>query len=131
MAAHCTKYRRRLCGRLALAPDFVQCRRTSPTPGEGAVIRKAMRADIPRIFEIRHAVSENRLSHPDQVSVADCEWYIDNAAFWLWNEDGEVQGFSAADPRDGTIFALFVDPRNRPAPPQPRQRGLLRHAHRL
>ena len=29
---------------------------------------------------------------------------------WLWEEDGKVLGFSAADTRDGTIFALFVDP---------------------
>ena len=38
------------------------------------------------------------------------EWFIDHAAFWLWEENGVVQGFSAGDPRDGTIFALFVDP---------------------
>lgn len=30
--------------------------------------------------------------------------------FWVWEEDGHIHGFSAADVRDGTIFALFVDP---------------------
>jgi ribosomal protein S18 acetylase RimI-like enzyme len=25
-------------------------------------------------------------------------------------EDGVIQGFAAGDPRDGSIFALFVDP---------------------
>jgi GNAT superfamily N-acetyltransferase len=74
------------------------------------LIRKATRADLPRISEIRAAVKENKLSDPTRVTVEMCEWFIDHAAFWLWEDDGVVQGFSAADPRDGTIFALFVDP---------------------
>jgi GNAT superfamily N-acetyltransferase len=74
------------------------------------MIRKASRDDIARIFEIRAAVTENRLSDPSRVTVADCEWFIDNAEFWVWTEAGRVQGFSAGDPRKGTIFALFVDP---------------------
>jgi GNAT superfamily N-acetyltransferase len=39
-------------------------------------------------------------------------WFIDNPGIWLWEEDGRVLGFSAADPRDGTIFALFIDPQH-------------------
>lgn len=74
------------------------------------MIRKATRADLPRILEIRGSVRENRLSDPGRVTVADCEWFLDHAAFWVYVEDGIVQGFSAGDPRDGTIFALFVDP---------------------
>ena len=74
------------------------------------MIRKATRTDLLRIFEIRAAVKENKLSDPRRVTVEMCEWFIDHAAFWLWEEDGVVQGFSAADPRDGTIFALFMDP---------------------
>lgn len=74
------------------------------------MIRKAEYVDIPRIFVIRAAVQENKLSNPELVKPADCEWFIDYAALWLWVEDGEIQGFSAADPRDGTIFALFVHP---------------------
>jgi GNAT superfamily N-acetyltransferase len=77
---------------------------------EGLLIRKATREDIPRLFEIRGAVRENRLGDPGRVTVALCEWFIENSAFWLWLEDGRVQGFSAADPRDGSIFALFADP---------------------
>jgi GNAT superfamily N-acetyltransferase len=77
---------------------------------EGNLIRKATRDDISRIFEIRGAVKENRLRDPNRVTVADCEWFIDNSVFWLWVEDGSIQGFSAADPRDGSIFALFVHP---------------------
>jgi GNAT superfamily N-acetyltransferase len=73
------------------------------------MIRKATRADHPRISEIRLSVRENRLSKPDLVeSIAN--WIFDNSTFWAWEEGGAIQGFSAADPRDGTIFALFVHP---------------------
>ena len=74
------------------------------------MIRKATRADLPRISEIRSAVKENKLDDPARVTVEICEWFIDHAAFWLWEDNGVVHGFSAGDPRDGTIFALFVDP---------------------
>jgi GNAT superfamily N-acetyltransferase len=78
--------------------------------GRDALIRKATREDLPRIFEIRASVNENRLNDPSRVTVADCEWFIANAAFWVYVENDIVQGFSAGDPRDGMIFALFVDP---------------------
>lgn len=74
------------------------------------MIRKAAREDIPRLFEIRAAVQENQLGDPSKVTVALCEWFIENAAFWVWTANGRIQGFSAGDPRDGSIFALFVDP---------------------
>ena len=74
------------------------------------MIRKATRADLPRISEIRSAVTENKLDDPTRVTVEMCAWFIDHAAFWLWEENGVVQGFSAGDSRDGTIFALFIDP---------------------
>jgi GNAT superfamily N-acetyltransferase len=73
------------------------------------MIRKATRADYPRISEIRFAVRENRLSNPDAIGPA-VDWIFDNSTFWVWEADGVIQGFSAADPRDGTIFALFVHP---------------------
>lgn len=74
-------------------------------------VRKAVPADIARIREIRTAVRENILSDPSRVTTADILWFIDNGPIWTWIEDGVVQGFSAGDPRDGTIFALFVDPK--------------------
>jgi GNAT superfamily N-acetyltransferase len=73
------------------------------------MIRKAARADRPRISEIRLAVRENRLGQPEKVA-AVADWLFEHSVFWVWEEDGAIQGFSAADPRDGTIFALFVDP---------------------
>jgi GNAT superfamily N-acetyltransferase len=73
------------------------------------MIRKATRADRPRIFEIRFAVQENRASNPALVeSLTD--WLFNNSTFWVWEQDGAIQGFSAADPRDGSICALFVHP---------------------
>jgi GNAT superfamily N-acetyltransferase len=75
------------------------------------MMRKATRADHPRISEVRLAVHENRLSDSASESVGQVvSWLFDNSIFWVWEEDGAIQGFSAADPRDGSIFALFVHP---------------------
>ena len=73
------------------------------------MIRTATRADRPRISEIWFAVRENRASNPALVELLT-DWLFDNSTFWVWEEDGAIQGFSAADPRDGSIFALFVHP---------------------
>ncbi len=75
------------------------------------MIRKATLADRPRISEVRLAVRENTLS-PGSVSKVEttANWIFENATFWVWEEAGAVQGFSVADPRDGTIFGLFIHP---------------------
>lgn len=75
------------------------------------MIRKAIAADGPRITEVRNAVRENQLGAANVSKVADTSrWIYDNGTFWVWEEDGAVQGFAAADPRDGTIFGLFIHP---------------------
>jgi GNAT superfamily N-acetyltransferase len=74
------------------------------------MIRNANESDIPRIVEIRGAVHENKLRDPSRVTVEDLRWFIANPGIFVWEEDGGIVGFSAADPRDGSIFALFVDP---------------------
>jgi GNAT superfamily N-acetyltransferase len=61
-------------------------------------------------MQIRHAVRENRLSDPGSVTAADVAAFIARAPVWVWEEAGTVQGFSAADLADGSIWALFVDP---------------------
>jgi GNAT superfamily N-acetyltransferase len=73
------------------------------------LLRRATDQDIARIFEIRNGVSENRLSDPTKVTVDHVRWFIANPGIFLWEEDGQVAGFSAADPRNGSIWALFVD----------------------
>jgi GNAT superfamily N-acetyltransferase len=74
------------------------------------MLRRASLADIPRITEIRGAVRENRLSDPSRVTVADLHWHIAHSPIHVWEDGGIIKGFSAGDPRDGSIFALFVDP---------------------
>ncbi len=73
------------------------------------MIRTANRADLPRIHEIRMAVHENVLSRPEKIT-ATVEYLIDRDGFWVFEEAGAILGFSSADPRDGSIFALFIDP---------------------
>jgi GNAT superfamily N-acetyltransferase len=76
------------------------------------MIRKATPTDRPRISDIRFAVRENRPSNAAVVAVIAelVDWLLDNSTIWVWEEDGAIQGFSAADPRDGSICALFVHP---------------------
>jgi GNAT superfamily N-acetyltransferase len=74
------------------------------------LIRRATDADRARISEIRFAVAENVLRDRSRVTDDMVTWFIDNPGIWLWEEDGQVLGFSAADTRDGSIFALFIDP---------------------
>jgi GNAT superfamily N-acetyltransferase len=75
-----------------------------------ATIRRATDADRERISEIRFSVTENILRDRSRVTYDMITWFIENPGIWLWEEDGRVLGFSAADTRDGTIFALFIDP---------------------
>lgn len=73
------------------------------------MIRKASRADVPRLQEIRGAVRENKLRDPSRVPLEHYHWFIDNPGIFVWEEDGKIVGFSQADPRDGNITALFMD----------------------
>jgi GNAT superfamily N-acetyltransferase len=73
-------------------------------------IRRARPEERPRISEIRFAVRENQLLDPSRVTDADYLWFSENPGIWVWEENGRVLGFSAADTRDGTIWALFIDP---------------------
>ena len=75
------------------------------------MIRKATIEDQSRITEVRNAVRENRLSPANVSRVSDtARWIYENGTFWVWEQDGVVQGFAVADVRDGTIFGLFVHP---------------------
>lgn len=73
-------------------------------------IRPAQRKDIARIREIRATVRENRLCDPSEITDDIVVWHMQNAPFYVWEQDGMVLGFCAGDPRDGSIWALFVDP---------------------
>ncbi len=72
--------------------------------------RRASTLDIPRLIEIRFAVQENRLSDPGSVTPRDYADFVARDLIWVAEVLGKVAGFSAGDDRDGTIWALFVDP---------------------
>ena len=73
------------------------------------MIRRATENDIPRITEIRNNVRENKLTDPTRVTIEHYRWFISNPGIFVCEEDGRVLGFSAADPRNGSIWALFMD----------------------
>jgi GNAT superfamily N-acetyltransferase len=74
------------------------------------VVRRATVDDIADMMSLRMAVRENRLSHPGQVTAADCLPYIQRGHMWVWEEDQEILGISASDCEAGSIWALFVRP---------------------
>jgi GNAT superfamily N-acetyltransferase len=72
-------------------------------------IRLGVPADLPRISEIRLGVSENRLADPTSITPAMClEFMEHHGDFWVHDMAGVITGFSAADRRWGSIWALFV-----------------------
>src|SRR5215813_7752095 len=73
-------------------------------------IRRARIEERERLKEIRSAVRENRLGDPSRVTDQDYAWFIEHPGIWVWDEDGRILGLAAGDTRDGTIWALFVDP---------------------
>jgi GNAT superfamily N-acetyltransferase len=73
-------------------------------------VRRARFEERDRISEIRFAVQENKLGDPAAVTDAHYAWFTEHPGVWVWEEDGRILGFSAGDTRDGTIWALFVDP---------------------
>ena len=80
------------------------------------VVRVATEADIPALFAVRTSVRENHLDL-DQlaergVTVESVAGMLDgvHARTWVANEGLDVVGFSMADARTGSVFALFVRP---------------------
>jgi GNAT superfamily N-acetyltransferase len=73
------------------------------------MIRSATAADLPRIFEIRDSIGDTWFTDPAAVTASDAAWFIANGPVWVWQEPGSaIAGFAAGDPRDGTVWALFV-----------------------
>jgi GNAT superfamily N-acetyltransferase len=72
--------------------------------------RQATAADIPAMSAIRLAVTENVLSDPSRVTLAMYEDYLERSGHgWVAELDGTVVAFCYAA-RDGSIWALFVQP---------------------
>lgn len=77
---------------------------------QGIQIREATPNDIYAMHKVRLAVRENRLSRPDRITEQD---YLDAqeklGKTWLIETEQQVVAF-ATGYRDGSIWALFVDP---------------------
>ena len=79
------------------------------------MIRRGQPADMDRIMRIRTGVAENHLSVAQMAEIGITEQSITqemaagDLACWVAEETGVVTGFSMADRRDGSIFALFMD----------------------
>jgi GNAT superfamily N-acetyltransferase len=72
-------------------------------------IRLAAQTDIPELKRIRLSVRENVLN-PMRVSDRDYDWFVRTGPVWVWDDGSEILGFAAGDPRDGSVWALFVHP---------------------
>ena len=71
-------------------------------------LRAATRADLPRIHDIRHGTTENRLEDPALVTDEEIFWYLDHAIFLVSEEAGTIRGFTCVNHLTGYVWALFV-----------------------
>jgi GNAT superfamily N-acetyltransferase len=74
----------------------------------GPRLRPATRADLPRIFEVRHGTAENQLTNPALVTDEDVLWYLDHAIFLVSEDETNIQGFTCVNHETGYVWALFV-----------------------
>jgi uncharacterized protein YhfF/GNAT superfamily N-acetyltransferase len=74
------------------------------------VLRQAVRADVPGIQRVRHAVKENRLTS----RVIGDDEVVDaierTGRGWVVEVDSQVVAFAIGNGETGNIWALFVDP---------------------
>ena len=78
-------------------------------------VRLATRTDIPALFDVRTSVHENHLDLAQLaergVTPTTVAGMLDgDMRTWVVEDEGEVVGFSMADARTGTVFALFLRP---------------------
>jgi GNAT superfamily N-acetyltransferase len=71
-------------------------------------LRPATRADLPRIYEVRHGTAENRLTNPALVTDEEVAWYLDEGIFLVSEDAAGIQGFACANHQTGYVWALFV-----------------------
>ena len=76
------------------------------------VFRKAAFGDITHMTGIRLAVTENVLRDPTRITPQMYADFLEkDGRGWVALVDGEIGAFSYANRIDGSIWALFVDPR--------------------
>lgn len=75
------------------------------------MIRKATQGDVRQMNHLRLQVRENTLSDPGLVTEAmTAEAISESGRGWVFEEAGELVGFSIAMHEDPSIWALFVLP---------------------
>lgn len=75
------------------------------------VLREAHRNDIPGMWTVRYAVTENTLT-PGRISDEEFRREIeDTGKGWVIEVDGEIRAFASCNASTGNIWALFVHPR--------------------
>ncbi|MBO0357341.1 GNAT family N-acetyltransferase [Hymenobacter sp. BT186] len=75
------------------------------------LFREANLSDIPALFEVRYAVTENVLRNRALVTTENTADYLTRRGKgWLCEMQGQVVGFAIADSHDHSIWALFVRP---------------------
>jgi GNAT superfamily N-acetyltransferase len=75
-----------------------------------SVLRQAVAADIPGIWQVRYSVEENTLT-PGRISDEDVREAIeDTGRGWVIEEDGRIKAFAVGNARTGNVWALFVKP---------------------
>ena len=75
------------------------------------MLRKARVGDVPAMNHLRLQVRENVLSDPCRITEAMTRQAITaEGRGWVWEENGEILGFSIARDADPSIWALFVLP---------------------
>lgn len=73
-------------------------------------LRPALPADLPGIWAVRYAVTENTLA-PGRISDAEVLDYIEGQGRgWVVEVDGCIEGFAMGHARTGQVWALFVRP---------------------
>ncbi len=76
------------------------------------VFREAAYNDIPHMTRIRLGVTENVLRDPTRITPQMYADFLEkDGRGWVALVDGEIVAFSYANKIDGSIWALFVDPR--------------------
>jgi GNAT superfamily N-acetyltransferase len=76
------------------------------------VFREAAFAEIPQMTRIRLVVTENVLHDPARITPQMYADFLEkDGRGWVALVDGDVVAFSYASLIDGSIWALFVDPR--------------------
>ncbi|HEV7136367.1 MAG TPA: GNAT family N-acetyltransferase [Steroidobacteraceae bacterium] len=78
-----------------------------------AVLRQAVRRDLPDLLRVRRAVSENRLFLLTMTDEQLVEALESTGRGWVIELDGTIVAFAIGDALTGGIWALFVDPPHR------------------